>query len=287
MSLLDPKLEAFLCVVEAGTVIGAAQKLHLTQTGVTQRIRTLEKSLRTSLFIRSRRGMKMSEEGESLFRYCQAVLELEGKLLGEISGRPNEASVSLTLAGPTSIVSSRIIPACEGIYRDFPNLILSYRLDDRENRAELLKKGIAHLAILAPREVALEMDSKVLKPDRYVLVASAKWKRRKLAEIITSERMIDFDEGDSTTQDYLKKFGLLASARPERIFANTNFAVLSLLKAGIGYATLTEEVAAGAISRREITVLNQGKVYEDAQALAWYPRREMPAYFARIVEAIK
>ena len=61
MSLLSPPLEAFVAIVRSKTVISAAKDLGLTQTGVTQRIRVLETQLRTTLFIRSRSGMRLTE----------------------------------------------------------------------------------------------------------------------------------------------------------------------------------------------------------------------------------
>lgn len=287
MSLLDLKLQAFMAISKVGTVHGAAKSLNISQTGVTQRIRTLEKQLSTTLFIRSRSGMKLSHEGHALLRYCQNVSDLEGQILSEISGTQNQSTVHITLAGPTSIVSSRIIHSCLGIYKEFPQLVLSYRLDDQENRSELLKKGIVQLAILSPQDVTLEMDSKMLRPDKYVLVAGAMWKSRKTVDVIKNERMIDFYETDDTTKNYLKKFDLLKIAKADRIFANTNYSLIALLKAGIGYGTLTQEVAATDLASGELIALNQKQVFEDPQALAWYPRKEMPSYFKRIIESIK
>ena len=45
VSLLSPPLEAFFTVATCQTVHGAAKLLHITQTGVAQRIRTLEQAL--------------------------------------------------------------------------------------------------------------------------------------------------------------------------------------------------------------------------------------------------
>lgn len=287
MSLLDPRLQAFFEIASVGTVHGAARSLNITQTGVTQRIRALEKQLSTTLFTRSRSGMKLSHEGEALYRYCKNALDMEGMVLSEISGVQNKSTVNIILAGPTSIMSSRIIPSCLNLYKEFPNMILSYQLDDQENRAVLLKKGAAQIAILSPQDVTLEMDSKMLRSDKYILVASSKWKNRKTYDIIRNERIIDFYESDKTTQNYLKKFNFLNEARTDRIFANTNYALISLVKAGIGYGTLTQEVAAQDIARGELIPLNQKKIFEEPQALAWYPRKEMPQYFSRIIESIK
>jgi predicted transcriptional regulator len=63
MILLDPQLHAFEAIVKTGTVHAAAKLLHLTQTAVTQRLRMLEQRMKTTLFIRSRRGMQLTTEG--------------------------------------------------------------------------------------------------------------------------------------------------------------------------------------------------------------------------------
>lgn len=231
--------------------------------------------------------MRLTAEGESILRYCQAAQNLEGQALGEISGQNELATISVTLAGPTSIVSARIIPNCLAIYEKFPNLLLNYRLDDHENRLELIKKGTVQLAILPPEQVPLELDSKMLKPDRHILVGSAKWKGRNTTEIVENERIIDFYENDDTTFRYLDCFGLKKKARKDRLFANTNYAIISLFKGGIGYGTLTTEVAAPHIERGELIALNHKQIFEDPQALVWYPRSEMPAYFKEIITAIR
>ena len=62
MILLDPQLHAFEAIVKTGTVHAAAKLLHLTQTAVTQRLRMLEQKMKTTLFIRSRRGMQLTTE---------------------------------------------------------------------------------------------------------------------------------------------------------------------------------------------------------------------------------
>src|SRR5437762_1952438 len=103
MSLLDPRVEAFYVVAKTGTVQASAKKLNITQTGVTQRIRSLEKQLSTTLFTRSRLGMRLTSEGEALFRYCEGASSLEGFTLSRIQGDSSLSPVSISIAGPTSI----------------------------------------------------------------------------------------------------------------------------------------------------------------------------------------
>ena len=131
------------------------------------------------------------------------------------------------------------------------------------------------------------MDSKMLKPDRYILVASKKWKGRKLQDILATERLIDFYENDSTSLDYLKKFDLISSLKQPRLFVNNNEAILKLFAHGVGFGTLTQEIAKPYLDNDNLLSLNGGAIMEDPLAIAWYPRPEMPGYLKAIIASIK
>lgn len=91
------------------------------------------------------------------------------------------------------------------------------------------------LAIVPPENVPNEMDSKMLKPDRYILVGSPKWQGRSISEILQQERIIDFYESDKTALNYLRKFGLENSSRPDRLYVNENTALIHMFSAGVGF----------------------------------------------------
>lgn len=286
MSLLSPPLQAFIAVAKHKTVHAAADQLHLTQTAITQRIKSLENQLKTCLFLRSRRGMLLTPEGEALLRYCHASLDLEGEALAHITGSAKESLVRMTIASPSTILDTRILPSCKNIMHQFPNLLLQFSVSDIENRHHDLKNGTAQLAILQPEDLRPEMASKKLKPEQYILVCSSKWKNRKLKEILTNERIIDFNPEDEITFHYLRHFGLFEFAKKERHFINRIECLAELIHQGLGYTTLTKEFAEPYINKKQLYVLNQGKLYSNDVLLAWYPRPNMPDYFSALINAI-
>ena len=286
MSLLSPQLQAFLMVARSKTVHGAAKELGITQTGVTQRIRTLEGALTTTLFTRSRRGMLLTAEGEALLRYCQASRDLEGEVLAKILGAGHQAAVNVCITGPTSIMRSRIVPQCAPVMKKFEQLLLNFNITDVETWVDHLRSGIAHLAVLPHELVARELDSKVLKPERYILLGPRAWKRRPLIDIVKNERILDFDPTDKMSFHYLRKFKLLDHAKPGRHFLNSNEGVAELIEAELGYGVFTLEFAKRFLERCDVVLLNEGKVYEFPMALAWYPRPSSPAYWSAIINSI-
>ena len=287
MSLLSANLKAFVSIAKLGTVHGAADDLGLTQTGITQRIRAIEAELGTTLFLRSRKGMKLTQEGEALLRYCKGAEELEGQAMSQISGAGKDAPIYVGIAGPTSVMTARIVDQCSGLYEEFPNLNLNFTVSDSADLVNLVRTGQATIAIVPPEQVPNEMDSKMIKPDRYVLVASPKWKGRKLSEILENERVIDFNESDPTTLNYLKKFSISTPLKRSRIFVNSNEAIIKLFCKGVGFGTLTQEIAKPYLDAGQLITLNSGSVMEDALALVWYPRPNMPEYFKSIISKIK
>ncbi len=286
MSLLSPTLEAFSAVVRNKTVHGAASELGLTQTGVTQRIRTLESSLSTTLFTRSRRGMLLTSEGEALLRYCQAAMDLEGQTLANIQGAAIQTEVRVVVVGPTSMMTSRVVPMCLPVIRKFPELAITFEIQDVERRGDLLKNGQAQFAILPHEQVANEMDSKTLKPEQYILVGSKNWKKRSLKEILEQERIIDFDSTDTLSIAYLKKFKLSHLPKRRRHFVNNNESLIKMFEQGFGFGVLTQEVAESHLRLGNLIELNPGSVYENRLALAWYPRPQRPHYFNALIEVI-
>jgi DNA-binding transcriptional LysR family regulator len=287
MSLLSPELQAFMMIVRDGTVLQAAKSLGLTQTGVTQRLKRLESLLGTTVFIRSRSGMTLTEEGKSLLQYCQATLELEGEAFAKIQSPGKGRVIRLTLSGPSSILRARVIPACAEVRKTFPDLRFQFDLLDHESCVVKLRSGISQIAVLSRSEVSPEMDSKLLAKEKYRLAVPYAWRERKIQDVVQNESIIDFDESDEMTHHYLRKFDLLQVARQERHFANNTDALTSLIAAEAGYSVLTDEFAEPFIARKEIAWLKPHWSYENELALAWYPRPQMPTYFKEVIRAIR
>jgi DNA-binding transcriptional LysR family regulator len=72
MNLID--LEAFVSVVDRGSIVAAATHLHLTQSAVTRRIQNLEDALGTPLLDRQTRPMQSTRAGKETYEFAKPVL---------------------------------------------------------------------------------------------------------------------------------------------------------------------------------------------------------------------
>ena len=66
--LYNPLLDTFVCVAEAGSFNKAAEELFISAPAVIKQINSLEQEVRLRLFVRTHRGLTLTEAGKSLYK---------------------------------------------------------------------------------------------------------------------------------------------------------------------------------------------------------------------------
>jgi DNA-binding transcriptional LysR family regulator len=75
----------FLAVVAAGNFVGAAARLHITQSTVSSRIQTLEDQMGVARFRRGRGGAQMTAAGRRFLRHAKALVRTLEQARHEVS----------------------------------------------------------------------------------------------------------------------------------------------------------------------------------------------------------
>ncbi|AZD02294.1 LysR family transcriptional regulator [Pseudomonas chlororaphis] len=65
----------FLQIVRSGSLIAAAERLHLTQTAISARVQNLESQLNCKLFVRNRAGARLTADGEAFIVYANQLVQ--------------------------------------------------------------------------------------------------------------------------------------------------------------------------------------------------------------------
>ena len=88
-------LRFFLAVAENNGVQKAAESLHLTQPNISRALKALEEELNAQLFVRTARGVEITEEGELLRMRAEEILSLVDKTKAEfVDSKGSELSVT-------------------------------------------------------------------------------------------------------------------------------------------------------------------------------------------------
>ena len=73
--MYNPQLETFVCVVETGSFNKAAERLYISPPAVIKQINLLEENLDIRLFIRTHRGLQMTEAGKSFYQDAKYIIQ--------------------------------------------------------------------------------------------------------------------------------------------------------------------------------------------------------------------
>lgn len=108
-------LRTFTAVVEAGGFTRAAERVHLTQSTISQQIKKLETNLGHTLLIRDRAtgGVRTTEEGELLMSYARRILSVSAEA-NEALGRSVPLPKTVRLGVPEDFAGRRMIDLLSG-----------------------------------------------------------------------------------------------------------------------------------------------------------------------------
>jgi DNA-binding transcriptional LysR family regulator len=101
-------LRTFTTVAELASMTRAAEQLHLTQGAISQQIKRLEEQFQAPLFIRARRGLRLTEAGERLFGKARRLLSLNDTIWSEMTDTGCDGHVSIGV--PMDLIAADAIP---------------------------------------------------------------------------------------------------------------------------------------------------------------------------------
>ena len=233
-ALSSTQLEAFFTVAQTKSFTKAAERLHITQSALSQRILNLEETLETTLFIRDRAGLQLTEVAQKLVRYCQAKNDLESDFLSSVKAA-EQISGLVRIGGFSSVMRSVIIPALAPLFREHPGLQLQVVTKEMSELLSVLKTGEVDFIVTSQKHERDEFESVLLGHEQNVLVEA---KDHKGTEIY-----LDHDSSDDMTLAYLRKAGI-KTTQIRRRYLDDVYGLIDGVKCGLGKAVLPRHLIA-------------------------------------------
>lgn len=141
----------FLAIVASGSFVRAAERLHLSQTTVSARVRLLEQQLRRPLFVRSRAGASLTPAGEQFLRHAPALVQLWERARHQVAVPPGRRAV-LAIGVELSLWDPLLLHWLLWMRRAAPDVALRARVGLPEDLMAQVAEGILDIAVVyAPR----------------------------------------------------------------------------------------------------------------------------------------
>ncbi|MET0451167.1 MAG: LysR family transcriptional regulator ArgP [Mycobacterium sp.] len=240
------QLAALAAVVDAGSFDAAAERLFVTPSAVSQRIKALEERVGQVLVIREK-PCRATAAGLPLLRLAAQTAVLEAEALAETGGGSAER-IRVSLAVNADSMSTWFT----AVLGRLPDALFDVRIEDQDHSARLLREGAVMGAVTTERTPVPGCRVQPLGVMRYVPVASAAFVRDRLAGGFTAETAgrapsLAWNRDDALQDMLLRKAFRRAIGRPVH-YVPTSEGFRAAVSAGLGWGMYPEQAAAAGLA---------------------------------------
>ena len=164
MNITFRQIRYFIAVAEARSVSAGSSAVGISQSAVTDAIRTLEMETGVTLFHRHPKGVTLSREGHKFLRHARSIINAVSDLAGGVGRDPVAASGTIRI-GVTPVVTGYFLSDLLSRFRRaFPQISVNLVEDKREYIEHLLVNGELDfgLLIVSNLEQKAAIDHEVL-----------------------------------------------------------------------------------------------------------------------------
>ncbi|HET9410853.1 MAG TPA: LysR family transcriptional regulator [Candidatus Dormibacteraeota bacterium] len=271
------QVEGFLEVARRGSVSRAAEALFITQPTLTARLHGLERELGARLFLRTPRGMRLTEAGRAWVPFAERAMRalLEGR---DALEQVMTASAGHLIIAAAPAVSTYVLPELlERFVATHPRVEVSVRTGHSEDIVALVLRDEVQVglgrAIQNP-----ELELRPFHKEELVLVCSpdhAFARRRAVTMVeVTNEKLIMFDRTSSYYEITQSAFAT-AGARLKRYMELDSIeAAKKMVERGLGVALLPATAVVREVEARDLSRVRVRDAPPMYNSIAAFRRRD-------------
>lgn len=258
MKDLDPAaLDCLAALADDGNFERAAQRLAITQSAVSQRLRALEAQVGQLLVVRSR-PLRLTAPGKVLLRFARQLQAMRADVARELGMGEPQAGQRLPIAVNADSLATWVMPALDALVQ--AGVSLELVVDDQDFTHDWLRQGAVLGCVSTVSEALRGCRVVPLGTMRYTAVASPGFIARALPQGLTRANFAQVPflvfnrKDDMQTQWVSRAFGLRGPRLLESFVPSSEAYVRAALM-GWGVGVVPELQVAGLMARGDLLAL--------------------------------
>jgi LysR family transcriptional regulator, chromosome initiation inhibitor len=240
MKLDGQQLTAFAAVIELGSFDAAADRLHVTPSAISQRIKGLEQRVGQVLVVREK-PCRATAAGIPLLRLAAQTAMLESEALAETAGGSTERTRIAIAVNADSMATW-----FNAVFDRLPGVLFDIRIEDQDHSAQLLREGAVMGAVTTERAPVPGCRVQSLGVMRYVPVAAAEYVREHLPDGFTAAAAamapsLAWNRDDALQDNLIRKAFRRPIGRPVH-YVPTAEGFGAAVRAGLGWGMYPEQL---------------------------------------------
>jgi LysR family transcriptional regulator (chromosome initiation inhibitor) len=256
-------LSTFSAIVDEGSFEGAARRLHITPSAVSQRVKNMEQRL-GSVLLRRSRPIELTQAGSTVLRVARQLERITDDAARELGLGPGTRTVLPIVVNADSL-ATWFVPAIARAAKETGAFFEIVRADETVS-TERLRSGEVVAALTATSEPVPGCTSTLLGIDRYRAVASPEFVARHFsegtgAETLRTAPMIEFDRHDIFQQRFIRRITRVNVAPPRHMVPSSHEFALAI-ELGLGWGMVPELQCREAIDAGRLVELQPNSTIE-------------------------
>lgn len=162
-------LEAFIAIADAGSFLGAAERLNLSQTALSHRIAKIEADLGVTLIARTSRRLSLTAEGRELLPRARASLGELSVLVADFRHRGQARKRQIMVGCIPTLVAGVMAPALQTFMQTYPSVRVRVQDGYASVLAEMVRTAQIDLSLMVTRGTHFETVFEPLRSEGFVL----------------------------------------------------------------------------------------------------------------------
>lgn len=261
MDLLHPQLAAFAAVLEEGSFEGAARRLSVTPSAVSQRIKALEDRLGQALVVRQL-PCRPTPAGERLLRRVRPMQVLEAEALADFVPARDAAARAVPIAINADSLQTWFLDGLARLHHRH-GYLFDVRVDDQDHTQEMLRDGTVLGAVTGHAKPIQGCNVDPLGAMRYFAIAAPKFARTHFrggmnAATLATAPLIVFDRKDDLQWRFIRRI-TRARVSPPVHYLPTSTGFVEAAALGLGWCLAPETMISSAVEDGRVIVLDAGR----------------------------
>lgn len=246
---MDQNLSSYYiynCVAETGNISHAAKRLFISQPAVSKAISALEENLQTTLFIRSSRGVKLTEEGQLLFEHTKKAFDLLQRGEDGIKKIHELGIGHLRIGVSTTLCKYFLLPYLNGFVKENPHIKIAIESQSTYHTLKQLENSTLDIGLVAKPDSDKSFLFYSLGKIEDIFVATRSYldnlkQREQNPDIFSSANIMLLDE-ENVSRKYIEDYFKVNKIEPKQILEISNMDLLiEFAKTGLGVACVIKE----------------------------------------------
>ena len=249
--------KVFYKVATLGNITRAAEELYISQPAVTKAIHQLENDLGGALFIRTKRGVALTEEGKILLKYVKNILTEARNAANKFNSLIQLEEGKIHIGASATVSKHFLMPYLEEFHRLYPNIDIEITNELTTNLISDLRNGyVDFLVTNLPVKEYLDMDVQVCATLHDVFTCSEKYLKKEnktytLHDLLKNKVIAQKEPSNTRAflNNYMKMNGI--QFKPDIEIVSYNL-VVEFIKAGFGVGYVTKEFIKQELKNNEL-----------------------------------